>query len=47
MITQDEKDCSFLLRKLKEEYTKLGLEINFNKSEYLATIEADGITEDQ
>lgn len=39
VIAQDEDDLSFMVRKLKEEYTKAGLEINFNKTEYLTTSE--------
>lgn len=39
VIAQDEEDLSFMLRKLKEEYTKAGLEINFNITEYLVTLD--------
>lgn len=39
VIAQDEEDLSFKVRKRKGEYTKVGLEINFGKTEYLATVE--------
>ena len=40
LITGDEDDASYMLRKLKEQYVKWGLEINFQKIEYLALGEA-------
>ena len=36
VIAQDEEDLSYMVRKLNEEYTKMGLEINIKKTEYLA-----------
>lgn len=33
LITQDEEDNEYMLRKLKEEYNRWGLDINFNKTE--------------
>ena len=36
LIAGDEEDASYMLGKLKEEYVKWGLEINFQKTEYLA-----------
>lgn len=35
IITEDTDDASYMLRKLVEEYKIWGLEINFNKTEYL------------
>lgn len=39
VIAQDEEDLSYMVRKLKEEYSKVGLQINFDKTEYLTTEE--------
>jgi len=41
VMAQDEEDLSFMVRKLEEEYTKNGLEINLKKTEYLATTEEE------
>ena len=38
VIAQDEEDLSYMVRKLNEEYTKIGLEINIKKTEYLSLI---------
>ena len=35
VIAQDEEDLSYIVRKLNEEYTKMGLEINIKNTEYL------------
>lgn len=39
IIAQDVDDLSYMVRKLKEEYDRAGLEINFAKTEYLDTTE--------
>ena len=36
LIAEDEDDASYMVRKLKEKNVKWGLEINFQKTEYLA-----------
>ena len=36
VIAQDEEDLSYMIRKLNEGYTKMGLEMNIKKTEYLA-----------
>lgn len=41
VIAQDEEDLGLMLRRLKEEYTKAGMEINFEKTEYLAVREEE------
>ena len=35
IVAQDEEDITYMLRKLKEEYDKWGLSINFKKTEYM------------
>lgn len=35
VIAKDEEEVSYILRKLKVEYEQSGLEINFDKTEYL------------
>lgn len=49
ILAQDEEDLGYMIRKLKEEYTKAGLEINFSKTEYLTTEESleDLIVDDE
>lgn len=39
IITWDEENLSYLVRKLEEEYNKTGLEINMNKTDYLTAQE--------
>lgn len=39
VIAQDEEDLSYMVRKLRDEYTKAELEINLKKTEYLTTEE--------
>ena len=45
LITGDQDDSSYMLRKLQEEYNKWGLTINMQKTEYMAvgTDEADDL----
>lgn len=37
VVAQDEEDFDFMLRKLNEKYRKRSLEMNSDKTEYLAT----------
>ncbi|RZF33050.1 hypothetical protein LSTR_LSTR007966 [Laodelphax striatellus] len=37
VIAQDEEDLGYMMRRLKEEYERAGLEINLDKTEYLQT----------
>lgn len=39
VMAQDEEDLSYMLRKLNEEYEKVGLEINLKKTMYMTTEE--------
>jgi hypothetical protein len=41
IVAADADDASYMTRKLEEEFTKWGLEINFDKTEYLV-VGADG-----
>jgi hypothetical protein len=43
IVAQDTEDAEYMLRKLVEEYMKLGLQINFWKTEYLTLDPGAGI----
>jgi hypothetical protein len=46
MTAQDTEDAEYMLRKLVEEYMKLRLQINFEKTEYLTSdLGAEIVTE--